>query len=588
MLEAVISWIYILIVSFSVGYAALYALLGYLGKHNGDKEGSFLLRPLFCVLAGLCLLTVYAQYFSLFSGVGLAANLLLLITCVIILFVFRRELPSFLKASAVRTGSLNLAVIAFLFLAFALFTSSGYMHYDSDLYHAQSIRWIEEYGIVPGLGNLHSRLAYNSAAFPLTALFSFSFLTGRSLHVMAGLFAFLLSVKILPLFSVFRTVLKKTGSRENAGPGKSPLFPASQFVRLAALYYLCSVFDEITAPSSDYFLVLLIFLLSIFWCELSESSDPPAEDLMILSLLTPVIFSIKLSGALFVLLFLYPAVLFLRGKKYRQVLLPALLMILSAAPFLIRNVILSGYLLYPFPGLDLFSFDFKIPAGMAAYDAAEIGAYGRGLKSALLFDTPFRGWFPLWLSSLGFIDRISFVLSVLCLPVLLFAFFLRFLRKKESGCAIMILCAVTAASFAFWFLNAPLVRYGCVYLYLLPALTAGLLSKPLSERLSSRPAGRRSALMLGSAFLLLFLLYKGGLFVKDLRAMLPRYRAHILSQQDYGDYSDVIDTFVLDGITFYFPAEGDRTGYGYFPSAPLLREDLELRGKDLRAGFRAK
>lgn len=65
-------------------------------------------------------------------------------------------------------------------------------HYDTDLYHAQSIRWIEEYGIAPGLGNLHHRLAYNSAFFSLQALFSWRFILGRSLHCVNGfLFLFL-------------------------------------------------------------------------------------------------------------------------------------------------------------------------------------------------------------------------------------------------------------------------------------------------------------------------------------------------------------------------------------------------------------
>lgn len=62
------------------------------------------------------------------------------------------------------------------------------MHYDSDLYHAQSIRWIEEYGVVPGLGNLHERFAYNSSFFALSALFSMKFLCGTSMHTMSGFF----------------------------------------------------------------------------------------------------------------------------------------------------------------------------------------------------------------------------------------------------------------------------------------------------------------------------------------------------------------------------------------------------------------
>ena len=53
------------------------------------------------------------------------------------------------------------------------------MHYDTGLYHAQAIRWIEEYGVVPGLANLHSRFGYNSASFALSAFFSETWLIGR-------------------------------------------------------------------------------------------------------------------------------------------------------------------------------------------------------------------------------------------------------------------------------------------------------------------------------------------------------------------------------------------------------------------------
>ena len=48
--------------------------------------------------------------------------------------------------------------VIFIFVLMLLFSygaSRGYLHFDSGLYHAQAIRWIEEYGVVPGLANLH-------------------------------------------------------------------------------------------------------------------------------------------------------------------------------------------------------------------------------------------------------------------------------------------------------------------------------------------------------------------------------------------------------------------------------------------------
>lgn len=122
------------------------------------------------VLSGLCLLTVYAQIFSLFYKVGLLASALLLLGNLVLFFVLRRDLQKLIKKAvkslcSARKNLLGAAVfLALCFFVLAL-SSGRVTHYDSYLYHAQSIRWIEEYGVVPGLGNLHNRLAYNSSFF---------------------------------------------------------------------------------------------------------------------------------------------------------------------------------------------------------------------------------------------------------------------------------------------------------------------------------------------------------------------------------------------------------------------------------------
>ena len=59
---------------------------------------------------------------------------------------------------------------------------------DTGIYHAQAIKWIETYPAVPGLGNLHSRFAYDSSWLVINAFFSFSFLGLRSFHVLPGAF----------------------------------------------------------------------------------------------------------------------------------------------------------------------------------------------------------------------------------------------------------------------------------------------------------------------------------------------------------------------------------------------------------------
>ena len=65
--------------------------------------------------------------------------------------------------------------------------------YDTALYHNQAIQWIEESGVVKGLGNLHNRLAYNSSFFALQALFNWASVCGQSLHGMNSFIAIVFS-----------------------------------------------------------------------------------------------------------------------------------------------------------------------------------------------------------------------------------------------------------------------------------------------------------------------------------------------------------------------------------------------------------
>ncbi|MEP6896390.1 MAG: hypothetical protein ABI986_12350, partial [Chloroflexota bacterium] len=64
--------------------------------------------------------------------------------------------------------------------------------YDSGLYHFNTIRWINSYPIIPGLGNLHGRLAFNQSFFLYAASLNFFpyFSFG---HVIANSFLFLLA-----------------------------------------------------------------------------------------------------------------------------------------------------------------------------------------------------------------------------------------------------------------------------------------------------------------------------------------------------------------------------------------------------------
>jgi hypothetical protein len=66
-----------------------------------------------------------------------------------------------------------------LILGVSAYCSQVVVWYDSGLYHVQIIKWLSEFGLVPGMAQIHSRLGFISSWFALPATFSQGFLQDR-------------------------------------------------------------------------------------------------------------------------------------------------------------------------------------------------------------------------------------------------------------------------------------------------------------------------------------------------------------------------------------------------------------------------
>lgn len=116
--------------------------------------------------------------------------------------------------------------------------------------------------------------------------------------------------------------------------------------------------------------------------------------------------TVKLSTAVILLLVLYPAVLLLRQKKWLQIAGYIALGLLIAFPYLARNVLISGWLFYPFTFLDWFPVDWKISKGYADSDAKEIQAYAREIYNVYQLDQPLKQWLPNWFAAQAGFDKL--------------------------------------------------------------------------------------------------------------------------------------------------------------------------------------
>lgn len=667
MLSVILIWIYMIWTTFMVGYGVLRFLTRHLaysaskrgentgGKENAEAAGgldSAADRRIFrtygadaYVMCGLVCVTVYAQFFSLFAGVGLGANVVL---CAVCIAIFLRERQDFFHVAArflpwrddcaakacmetggrhlreknggaadqkgearnKRYGLFKFCAVIVLFFLFAYGTSRGIPHYDTALYHAQSIRWIEEYGVVKGLGNLHCRLAYNSSSFALSALYSMAFLGKGSFHCGAGFFAFVLAAGCLRLVDSLRERKLR----------------ASDFARVMCVYYLVNVFDEMISPASDYFMVLIAFYLVITWLSLAENGEKEIFPYALLCVLAVFLMTVKLSAAFILLLTMYPACRLVREKRWGQTGIYLGLGSVTALPFLIRNVLISGWLVYPFTRIDLFDVVWKIPKGVADYDAREIQVWGRGYADVARYAVSPMEWLPDWFRALAGSDKVFVMAAGLAVAVLVvwMAYFLwqscfsmkRQAAASERGAACKDVMAssafascgnavfpamltaqgTVAASFLFWLCTSPLIRYGCVYVYLTPAVVFGGIYAAVMEaggraqaegiwNCEAEKVTARWRLIAGNIVctaVLLLLAYK--VFALGCGIVTSHENKYWILQKDYENFA--AESCEIEGVTFYYPVEGDRTGYDAFPAAPA-KPQIVFLGDGLADGFRA-
>lgn len=512
-------------------------------------------------MLGLCALTVYAEFFSLFYKVGRFALAGVLMGDIIFLFLQRKTFAQMLENLKKKCGAPWMFLASAVAFVFVLPSASSYIeNYDTLLYHAQAIRWIEEYGVVKGIGNLHSRLAFNSAFFPLQALFSFKDIAGQSLHSMNGFVAWVMLAYAVCSMKFWR---------------ERRFFP-SDFVRLVTLHYLDVVHYDFSSPGTDLFAQLLsLFILAEFLscAERQEKNPAPASVLCILGVF---VVTLKLSCALIVLLTILPAVLLIREKKWKGIAAYLMAGIVILLPFFVRNVIISGYLIYPMEKIDLFHVAWKMPPDVCAYERLRSKAATEGIFGIEALDAPFSVWFPYWQAKQDpYILRLLCADTAACLATLA-AGAITWIRKKEAG--YLVTAFTVSASLLYWFMAAPDVRYGRPFVMLPAYFAVGW----LLSRLKMKQIATVS--LAGMVFLCstpIRGLYASARAAERFWIRCADYGLTEVVKVPFGDFS----LYIPDGEIGY-----DTAGYYAFPAAisAEVLDNVEPLGSQIKDGFRVR
>lgn len=556
MILTVINWCYITLIAFILGIGITQLI-----KSSTDYDCSEIDIILF---VGIAAATAYAQAFSLIHKVGAVANIVLLIICAFIVVLCRRkfiEIFVSLKKSIknkIRDRRFYLCVGMVLLLIgfFILIAIQRAYHADTDGYHAQSIRWIEEYGAVKGSGNFYHRLAYNSAFMCFQALFSWAFLINQSMHVGNAYLCMAVGCYALATISFF----KGTGMR------------GSDTFKIMILLYLCrkSIVGILASPNTDTFVLVLILYILTKWCEYNENGVSRSEAYGNLCLLGVFALTVKLSAAIILLLTVRPAIELLSAKKWRAIVMYIGIGFFILVPFLCRNVIISGYLIYPYVSLDLFDVDWKMLPYSVDFDRKEIMAYGRGIYEISRYDVGITQWFPIWWGCQPVWIKVLLVTNVILLPVCLLMC-VKKLREKDRGVYDVYIGMTVMAQFLYWMLTAPLIRYGMVFLFVSPCIL-------LAHFIEYKKPSAVAAMLLSCIIVCIF-----AVNVVKHTEIIP------LKRSSYYVYREC-DEIQWEGMSVYLAIENGYMGYYFVPGAQRdsMLQYMELRGSDITDGFRIK
>jgi hypothetical protein len=516
---------------------------------------------------GLAMLSTLANLLSLLMPLSAAALLITLVIALIAALALRRTLWLGLPALRLPRGwgwlaaGLALAALAAV-LENATHTPANF---DSGLYHAQTIRWFETYRIVPGLGNLHSRLAFNSSWLVLSALFSLAFTGLQSFHLIPG-----------ALFAL--AVLDGARGALRLLRGELSMANWLRLLLLPLAFYILGA--EISSPGTDMPGILIAWSLAALWLERPARGEERLTALL-LALTAVYLLTIKLS--LGVLLLLVPLAWLRGGRGLRLAVQIVLGGALVALPWMAHSVILSGYLVYPLAAVDLFNVDWKIPIAKVREEVNVIRAWARfpDMDRTQALEMPLERWLKLWFLEHTVNQRLI-LLAAAASPLLggAAALWTRLRRRwAYSAAAAAQLYAVTLLSGLYWLYNAPDLRFGYGILLLLITLPLawGLWLAGAAWRAPADWLARAAVLAVG-VYLLSFLARSFQADSLAQRWLLPMPYPSLPSEP-----------CDLDGRTIFCPAEISYTQcwYGPFPCVPSARSDVYLRGSDFADGFSA-
>ncbi|MEC4854015.1 MAG: hypothetical protein SAJ12_23785, partial [Jaaginema sp. PMC 1079.18] len=393
------------------------------------------------------------------------------------------QLCTFLNPKFYRT-CLLIAIIA------AGFMGSKVFWIDTGLYHYSAVQWLAEYGAVPGLGLLNSRLGWPSAWFALAAPFNPPLLDSRGTVVVNG---FILLLAIAHWWLAVRQIFGKKEANWSdwlgffAYPGLLGLFVLGRLVagriRIPATWTFVNI---VVSVSQDFVVALLCVLVA--WAIAVIYARNAAQNLnnrIIPLFLAAAAFAMKPTAmpllAIATLFYLIP-----RPWRLQRFGVAGIVIAAFAVPTMGFGIVVSGCPLSP---LRVMCWDLPWTTPLPGEVAKSLGLQD-GSWQAWYGSTPNPQFYWFWMLKKWLRDSTLFAFCCLVSGVswavwAIIAFKQHKLRWQPLASQYWI-DAIGALGLVFLTWRSPLIRFGIGYAVLIPAV---LLAMVFENQARSFPQG---------------------------------------------------------------------------------------------------
>lgn len=513
-------------------------------------------RPIiYLAISGLILLTALTQIIALFFPINVYTRLIVL-GILLLLSIYKRE------NTKVFIGKIRMSpsmILFFVVWAIILLMSAGpIVMDDTESYHIQSIKWIQDYGSVPGLVNLHERFGFNTSWFNSVAFFGFLPAT-TAYTVLNSVLSVWFCYWLISSFNHFT----KEGNFQASF--------ATIVILVASLVIWPLIRGNAASANYDFITTVLVFILfsEIF---LSKEFSPSIEWLI----WPAYLFTVRITNFPLLLLSVIALIFFMRQKDIEKLLLLISYCLLLIVPYVTRNMIIAGYPFYPATSFDLVNVDWKPDPQITERLLAYIKYYNRVSTTYLEIEqTKALGpnWIPSWFKYLFLFDKI---LVVSGLAGVVFSVAKLFIQKNTTAILLMTISAIWVIC---WFVISPDPRfvYG-ILLFGIFLLVHNVIS-PIRHLQLLR--------VILNVIIVVMIVASCYYFFSKLWKQ-PGYRNWLLPSQLP---QPPVKEFGIDGITFHIPEPINNNWnarcYGsQIPCLYKIDPRLKPRGKNIADGFR--